>query len=324
MNDYLHLSDSFKRTEGINSTCIIKGSIANPLVTIAIPTYKRAELLRDTIDSVLNQKTDIEYEVLIVDNNPERNDETELLVKSYEDKRIRYFKNNQNLGLPGNWNRLYTLARGGWVVMVHDDDLLCVNYLEDIKKYMRDDVDILSGDFFPFYNNPVIDTSTIQSNAVIVPFERLWNGSNLVIAGLAIRKKAIERIGGFNSDFQNLDCVLITQMAYWGKAVKIRKPLAPYRILCNDSQNRKVFENCIIQEADRELFILKKSLPSWLANLIQVNSTLTLVNSWNRLFKTEFESPLYSNIGFTKRKISKIVWKMYSLYTKYRYPFKPI
>lgn len=321
MTDILQLTDNFKRTETVNSTCIIKGYIDSPFVTIAIPTYKRPDLLRETIDSALNQKSEVQYEVLIVDNNPERNDETEKLINSYNDNRIRYYKNNENIGMIGNWNRLYTLARGEWVVMIHDDDLLCVNYLEDAVKYMREDVDILSGEFFPFYRDPIMDTSTIPTNAVLVPFEQLWKSSVLVVAGLAIKKSSMIKIGGFNSDFQNFDCVLITQMAYYGKAVKIKKPLAPYRILCNDSLNLNVFNNCIIQEADRELYILKKHIPSWLANLIQIHTTLTLVASWNRQFNVCFKSPLYSNIGKVKRIMSKLLWKAYSKYINYPYPF---
>ena len=43
----------------------------------------------------------------------------------------------KNIGMIGNWNRLYTLARGEWVVMLHDDDLLYNDYLSILfNKYI--------------------------------------------------------------------------------------------------------------------------------------------------------------------------------------------
>jgi len=66
-------------------------------VSVIIPTYNRAHMITEAIDSALNQ-TFKDFELIIVDNCSSGN--TESVVKSYDDKRIRYFK-NQNNGVVG-------------------------------------------------------------------------------------------------------------------------------------------------------------------------------------------------------------------------------
>ena len=60
-------------------TFSIKESVVPPTIkyTIAIPTYKRADLLKEAIDSCLAQKTNIPFVIMIVDNNPERDCKTD-------------------------------------------------------------------------------------------------------------------------------------------------------------------------------------------------------------------------------------------------------
>ena len=47
-------------------------------------------------------------------------------------KNVLYYKNASNLGMGGNWNRCIELANADWVVLLHDDDMLCENYLKTV------------------------------------------------------------------------------------------------------------------------------------------------------------------------------------------------
>ena len=74
----------------------------NPLVTIAIPTYNRANAYLKTAISCALKQSYQNLEILISDNNSE--DNTEELVNQFSDRRIRYVKHPENIGFVKNWN----------------------------------------------------------------------------------------------------------------------------------------------------------------------------------------------------------------------------
>ncbi len=84
------------------------------LVSIGIPAYK-ATYLKEAIDSVLNQ-TYTKFELIIVnDKSPENIEE---IISTYNDKRIRYYKNEDNLGKTSivlNWNKCLSYANGDFL-----------------------------------------------------------------------------------------------------------------------------------------------------------------------------------------------------------------
>ena len=107
-----------------------------PKFSFVIPTYKRGELLRYAIESILIQVAGENVEILIGDNNPERQNITEQYVSSLTDNRISYYKHQKNLGAAGTWTRVCQLAQGEWIIMLHDDDMLYSDYFACLKKVM--------------------------------------------------------------------------------------------------------------------------------------------------------------------------------------------
>ncbi len=82
--DFFKIKNHFKETEHISSIPIFENKLQEiPKFTIAIPTYKRSVYLREALDSAINQIDSVPYEIIVVDNNPERNDETELCMMHY-------------------------------------------------------------------------------------------------------------------------------------------------------------------------------------------------------------------------------------------------
>ena len=79
-----------------------------PLVSVVIPTYNRAHLLKDAIQSVLVQ-TFTDFEIIIVDDGS--TDDTRELINSFDDPRIRYVK-QENAGVSAARNRAMELATG--------------------------------------------------------------------------------------------------------------------------------------------------------------------------------------------------------------------
>jgi glycosyltransferase involved in cell wall biosynthesis len=102
--------------------------MSKPLVTIAIPTYNRADkYLKDALTSALNQTYE-HIEILVSDNCS--NDHTPDLVQSFKDSRIKYFRQTKNLGMLGNMNFLVEQANGDYMLMLHDDDVIDNDMIE--------------------------------------------------------------------------------------------------------------------------------------------------------------------------------------------------
>ena len=101
-------------------------------ISVLLPVYNTKEAyLRETIESILHQ-TFKDFELIIV-NDASTDSNVEKVVKSYKDRRIRYFKNPVNLGISQTRNRLIELAKGKYLaVMDHDDIALPKRLAEEV------------------------------------------------------------------------------------------------------------------------------------------------------------------------------------------------
>ena len=111
-----------------------------PWITVFIPTYKRYDLFKEALKSVMRQKpVDFQWDILVVDNEPYEGtpNAVEEYIRTLSDITIRYFRNTTNLRPGDNFNRGIYLARGEWVMMLHDDDLLFPNSLEKMGRAIR-------------------------------------------------------------------------------------------------------------------------------------------------------------------------------------------
>jgi glycosyltransferase involved in cell wall biosynthesis len=92
-----------------------------PLVSVGLPVYNGAEHLAKALDAVLDQDLE-DFEVIVCDNAS--SDATADIARGYaaRDARIRYHRNERNLGLAGNFNKAFQLATGKYFKWwAHDD-----------------------------------------------------------------------------------------------------------------------------------------------------------------------------------------------------------
>ncbi len=101
-----------------------------PPVTFAIPFYAGIPFLARALRSILAQ-ADPGWEALVCDDGPEIG--VESVVRSFGDNRIRYFRNPQNLGMGGNFNRCLDLAGTDLVTLLHNDDELMPCYVGTLR-----------------------------------------------------------------------------------------------------------------------------------------------------------------------------------------------
>ncbi len=96
-------------------------------MSVTIPTFNYGHYIGKTIQSVLDQ-TFKDFEILILDNAS--TDDTKETVKGMEDGRIRYYKNEYNIGFVNNLNRCIQLANGKYISILHADDVYLPQMLE--------------------------------------------------------------------------------------------------------------------------------------------------------------------------------------------------
>jgi glycosyltransferase involved in cell wall biosynthesis len=98
---------------------------APPALSIGVPYYRGLDYLREAIESVQRQTFD-DWELVVVDDRgPEPAD---VLVAGFADRRITYLRNDENLGLAGNWNECVRRTRAPLVTLLHNDDRLLPTY----------------------------------------------------------------------------------------------------------------------------------------------------------------------------------------------------
>lgn len=100
--------------------------MSDSLISVVIPTFNRAYILNNAIDSVLGQSYK-NWELIIVDDGS--TDNTKELVKSYKNKRVKYFK-KENAGPCAARNYGISKAHGKWITYVDSDDILFPNCIE--------------------------------------------------------------------------------------------------------------------------------------------------------------------------------------------------
>ena len=94
------------------------------LVSIIMPSWNTDKFIRESIQSVINQ-TYVNWELIIVDDCS--TDSTEDIISEFEDKRIKFFKNEKNCGAAISRNKALREAKGKWIAFLDSDDLWVPN-----------------------------------------------------------------------------------------------------------------------------------------------------------------------------------------------------
>ncbi len=209
-----------------------------PTVSVIIPTYNRAHVVDQAIQSVL-QQTYQDFEIIIVDDAS--TDDTKAVVKGFVDPRIRYLHHQQNHGAPRARNSGAEIARGEYLAFLDSDDLWYPEFLER-------QLGLLSA--LP----PTVGMSCCnmtqkigESYKVVGPGmrsltfdENLIHADGICASSFVIRKEAFQSIEGFDvqfSSFQDFDFLL--RMASKYQIVSIGDALFEYR-LGDDSISRNM------------------------------------------------------------------------------------
>ena len=172
-------------------------------VSICLTTYNRAAVLRASIDSLLAQSYG-EFELIISDDRS--TDDTEAICREYEarDSRVRYFRNAENLKMPGNLNAAIGRASGTYVANLHDGDVFRRDLIEKWKAAL-DDAPAAAFVFnqyqsFDRHGRPRIDRSPHERSrdAREIPLHFFRTFTSCVWGTVMARRSAYRTAGPFN------------------------------------------------------------------------------------------------------------------------------
>jgi glycosyltransferase involved in cell wall biosynthesis len=179
-----------------------------PLITTAIPTYRRPHLLRRAIRSVLNQ-TYPNVRVCVYDNAS--GDETASVVAEIAraDPRVTYHCHNENLGMLGNFAFAMGDMRAPYFTMLSDDDYYYPTFFEVAMKELAQfpEAMFFSGATVNVYDNGQISLAH-SSGRYVAPPEGILEctrGMGPTITSIVFRKEILERVGAIDQTIFHWD-----------------------------------------------------------------------------------------------------------------------
>lgn len=211
-----------------------------PKVSICIPIYNAEKFIHETIASVLAQ-TYQDFEIIITDNCS--TDGSATIIQSFNDPRIRYHKNDSNIGAEGNWNKVLTLANGSYVKLLCADDVIYPTCLEEQvavldNKENADVVLVTTHKDVINQDGKLVMTRKYPGkkghiNGLAALRKSLRRGTNILgepVAGL-FRREILQKSGYYNGDnLYMIDIDLWSRMLKFGDLYVIDKVLYAFRI----------------------------------------------------------------------------------------------
>lgn len=274
--------------------------MSHPLVSVIVPTYKRTDFLKLTLQSILKQ-TFQDFEIIVVDDGTP-NDDNLILCKTFD--KIKYIKIENSGGPAKPRNVGICEAKGKYIAFVDDDDLWLPTKLEKQVAILENNPD------FGLVHGccEIIDENGILQNTIIgrpgtpevkhgdVALRMIGNWTVMMPTPL-IRIETIKNVGFFNEIIPPAleDIEYWTRCSFVGKFFYLDEPLVKYRVHLNniskDNPNYfylPLFMKDILKNQLSVKRINKKEYRLLLANLSKMQ--IKMINKgFFRMFKNLFK-----------------------------------
>ena len=225
-----------------------------PLVSIAIGSYNRANLISKTIESLLRQ-SETDFELIVSDDAS--TDGTVELCERYAatDSRIRVHRNPVNLGLARNCSQVLRMTRGEFVVLAGDDDVYEPEFLRRLIDVLRQypqaslaasRVDIIGSKGAYISEYPPTYPSTPAPSRLCGANTMLWKGFGVLMTGM-YRRTNMMKTGLYEAVYRNywdsVDLVFLFDMALHGDLLWLDEVLVHKRAggVSSKAQQRSLF-----------------------------------------------------------------------------------
>jgi len=228
----------------------INTNTKQPLVSVIMPTYNHAQFIGEAIDSVLNQ-TYRNFELIIIDNYSE--DDTEEIVLSYKDDRIKYLKFRNNGVIAASRNYGIRHSQGEYIAFLDSDDKWDKKKLEKQLPHLQlikivgvaSDAILITNT--PYYRKKNHGRSKL--GYIDYKYIDILNGNPIMTSSCIVKRNIIENVGFFdeNRDFCFIeDWELWLRIARFGLFRVLEDPLIFYLVSRKRGyQSSIISKNCL-------------------------------------------------------------------------------
>jgi len=219
-------------------------------ISICIPTYNRFSDFKETLTNVtkLSLSQYFVKEILIIDNN--QNLKGKEVVEKFllKNKKIRYIKNEQNIGPENNFRKCIEQAKGDYVWLIADDDLLINGSLDIVSEHLKSDFDCLITNWSLYDNNfdQIIKKSILDKNLNFI------NDKNFILAN-------------FGTKMTFISSIIFKKTLFSGKNILLYNAFIKYQLsflifvysMFSDKKNKILFEKnpLIKQRGDNDPYL---------------------------------------------------------------------
>lgn len=298
-------------------------------ISIIVPIYNAERYLNRCIKSLINQtKENIEF-ILVNDGST---DSSEEIIKSYKDKRIKYFKNkNQGIGKTRNFGM--QKATGKYIMFLDSDDYLSTNACDELfSKAEKDNLDLVINNFYrveeetekkveviipEFKNTTLKENKRLLLDVNLAPWNKLYKRELL-------KKNKIQ----FVEDLKYEDAPFVVEAMDKAKKIGYIKKFLNYYVIHKNSEttvrDEKIFDIIEIVDKMRKYFSKRKEFTETVDKLsvrILTNYTIQQRVQQDKEVGMQFidrafqymkanipdykDNKYYENRGFLRRMIEK-------------------
>lgn len=211
-------------------------------LTIALPVYKRTDFVKSALDSAVNQSVGCSI-VLIDNNSPHRDFET--IVKGYNNPDIRYVRMDETVPQDENFNNCFRYAQTPWVTVLHDDDMLHVQYVEFCQKVIERFSGDVGGIIFGTHVGEEEWKEVGETKELTSDIRKLhpayFQFRQVPFPGVLVKTETSLKLGGFNNDLHP-----VADFDFWLRYSKqeqfyfVNQQMAYFRISPTQSTNHLI------------------------------------------------------------------------------------
>lgn len=217
-----------------------------PEISVILPAYNVEKWIFQSINSILSQ-TFKDFELILI--NDGSYDNTEKIIKSFKDKRIKYFKNKKNIGLIKSLNNGIKFSKGKFIARMDGDDICHPDRLKKQINFLKKNplIDVLGTGILILDSKNKIKKKKIfpQTNNLIKIIMPMY--CCICHASVMFKKSLFEEIGFYEENAKHIEDYKLWLKAYENNKIffNIKELLYYVRIhkLSSTQINKKYHEN---------------------------------------------------------------------------------